>query len=703
METFVACGLHEDVSLRLAPSFTGAVSMPACPPQDDECASYRREFSFRDGVLACSRDVRLKVVEFSPAQYLRLKQSLKEIQYDDRKAPVLSTSGAKGQAAVARADTGAAAPVESDSRVLEESVRLEVKDAHTAVFRVRLVKEILNYSGKKKESEVKIDYNPSISEARLVRAVVKSRAGRRQEISKEEVNVMDAGWNASAKRYTGGRILVANLPGVDIGSTIEVEYELAFHDKAFLAGFQPFQEPDELVQKVFELTAPAGLALRTLDRGPAGIVTAASADRDGKRVMTWRSSAVKAMPAEYDLPPGWLYEAGVAFYVGDPSAYLAELERTLVERSGHCAKARELARTLAAGAATGLDAARAIRDYVSRSIRPAGPPFTDLRLSELSDADTTLSDGYGNGADQAILLHAMLAAAGLKPEFVLASADPAIGALSAVATTFPLPHEFQALLVRVRVGGDSYYLNDTDQYARLGAVSHEGKLAINLADQSYGTVAPARGDENRQATTYRIALDPSGKVRMEIRREYSGAGYGRMNKFFSELPPEERRRYFQEAVSKVAQGARAVGDLRTDFSSYPGLEQFTVDIDHFAVVDGRYMYLDLPYSLGLFPTYTDRHTLPLLIRDDRLETIRAEVGLPAGFAHVVIAPRSQTFTAPDGAGGVRISAGVSGGAWSVTQELSALPAVVAPQDYGALLSIESILENKSSRLLLLEK
>ena len=40
------------------------------------------------------------------------------------------------------------------------------------------------------------------------------------------MNVMDAAWNASAKRYTGGKTLVANLPGVDIGSTIEVELEV---------------------------------------------------------------------------------------------------------------------------------------------------------------------------------------------------------------------------------------------------------------------------------------------------------------------------------------------------------------------------------------------------------------------------------------------------------------------------------------------
>jgi len=176
-----------------------------------------------------------------------------------------------------------------------------------------------------------------------------------------------------------------------------------------------------------------------------------------------------------------------------------------------------------------------------------------------------------------------------------------------------------------------------------------------------------------------------------------------MNKFFSELPPEERRRYYQEAVSKVAQGARPAGDLKTDFGVYPGKEEFAVEIDHYAVVDGRYLYLDLPYALNLFPTYTDRHTLPLFIKDDRRETFHAEIELPAGFRHVVIAPRSQTFTAPDGAGGVRVSAAVSGTRWSVTQELSAMPSVVSPQDYGALLSLESSLENKSSRLLLLEQ
>ncbi|HXQ80351.1 MAG TPA: DUF3857 domain-containing protein [Opitutaceae bacterium] len=702
METFVACGLHEDVSLRLAAGFTGTVSMPTCAPKDDDCVGYQRAFSFKDGVLSCSRDVRLKTVEFSPSQYLQLKQTLRELQNDDRKAPVLATTFRPGDLLAAKAEAGPIPPVDSDSRVIEERDELQVKDAHTAILKVRVVKEILSYNGKKRESEVKIPYNPSVSDARLVKAAVTSKAGQRQGINKDEVNVMDAGWNAGAKRYTGGRILVANLPGVDVGSTIEVEYEVAYHDKAYLSGLQSFQENDELVKKEFQVTAPAGLALHTLDRGPSGIVAADSRTGGGAQVLTWTAANVKAMPAERELPPVWLYRAVVAYFVGDPAAYLADLERTLLDRSGHSARAQELARKLTAGAKTRLDAVKAIRNYVSSSIRSAGPLFTGLPLSELSNADTTLADGYGHGADCAILLHAMLAAAGFKPEFVLGSQEPAIDPLSQVASKFPFPYEFQAVLVRVEVGGESYYCNDTDQYAQLGATSHDGDLGITLADQSMGTIKAARGDENRLASSYRMSVDDTGKVRMEIRREYSGIEYGAKNKFFSELPPEERKRYFQEAVSQVAQGARPVSDLTTNFDGYPGVEQFAVEIDHYAVVDGKYLYFDLPYTLSLFPTYTDRHTLPLLIGAARLETVHTEIKLPAGFRRVVIAPRNEDLVAPSGAGTVHVAAKVAGRDWSVTQDLSAKPSVVAPEEYSALLSVESVLENESARLLLLE-
>ena len=84
----------------------------------------------------------------------------------------------------------------------------------------------MSYNGKKREAELKIEFNPACQDAKLIHAVTVSPAGQREEISPGEINVMDAGWNGSAKRYTGGKILVANLPDVAIGSVIEVEFEI---------------------------------------------------------------------------------------------------------------------------------------------------------------------------------------------------------------------------------------------------------------------------------------------------------------------------------------------------------------------------------------------------------------------------------------------------------------------------------------------
>ena len=87
MRTEVTCGLEEDVSIKMAADYASAVSMPSCPTVDDECVSYRESCGFTNGSLDCSRVMKLKVVEFTPAQYLTLKQTLKSMQYDRAQGP----------------------------------------------------------------------------------------------------------------------------------------------------------------------------------------------------------------------------------------------------------------------------------------------------------------------------------------------------------------------------------------------------------------------------------------------------------------------------------------------------------------------------------------------------------------------------------------------------------------------------------------
>ena len=78
MQTEVTCGLQEDISIQLGDGFAGAVSMPACLPMEDECMSYQQRFDYKNKTLDCARELKLKVVEFTPEQYLKLKRTLKD-------------------------------------------------------------------------------------------------------------------------------------------------------------------------------------------------------------------------------------------------------------------------------------------------------------------------------------------------------------------------------------------------------------------------------------------------------------------------------------------------------------------------------------------------------------------------------------------------------------------------------------------------
>jgi transglutaminase-like putative cysteine protease len=705
LQTRVACGLDEQISLKLDDGFAGAETLPVCAPVEDDGISYHEKFDLKNGTLDCSRVLKLKVVEFAPAQYAELKQTLKALDYDARKSPVLTMADKLAGAPEAVDSTPATPPVESNAEILNVEKTLTVTDAHTAVYHVKYSKKILTYAGKIREAEVKINYNPACEEATFLHGAVISKSGQRQEIAKGEMNMMDVDWSASAKRYTGGKILVANLPGVDLGSTIEVEYEIKMKNMPFLVGFEAFQVADELQQKSFVVTAPDNIKVETKVTGGGSVPEAqAVTSSAGISSYSWTGKQMKALPAESNLPPDWFFTPGVIFFVGDFKAYLKELNDTLVNRSLSRTKVEEQTKQIISGSTSKLDRVKAIRDFVAKSIRQAGPSFTELPLSELSTADTTLKDGYGHAADRAILLHAMLSAAGFQPEFVLASDLAPITDIQKFATSFSLPDSFTLPLVKLTLDGTTYYLNDTDQYAELGSTPHDDRLGIDLSSQAYETITAAKDRDDRTDTVYTMSLADNGKLRMGITQKFYGGDYNARNRYFSELRPEERKHYFQELVSGVAQGAQAVGDLTTQFESYPGTVQYTVDLDNYAVVDGSYLYFNLPFTPSLFELPGgDQRTLPFMLLNNEKMRTRTEIELPPGFQGVVIAPKSDCLQAPAGAGTAQMSSTTTTGQFTQTDDFEISPAIIAPEEYPALLKVESALEKKSARVFLLQK
>ena len=179
--------------------------------------------------------------------------------------------------------------------------------------------------------------------------------------------------------------------------------------------------------------------------------------------------------------------AAVGYFIGDAAAYYQDLHDVLLNRSGKSAKAAELARQLAAAkTADRLEAVTAIRDFVAKSIRDAGPVVHRTAVGG--------TVGRRHHAGGRIRPHggprhsAACHADGRRvPAGIRAGLGPAADrGHHQRRAELPLPHNFSAVLVRVAVDGQTYYLNDTDEYAHLGATAYDGRLAVDPATRTFG-------------------------------------------------------------------------------------------------------------------------------------------------------------------------------------------------------------------------
>lgn len=655
LKTDYACGVREKMDIQLDSSVGRFVSLPDFEPIEDETVSWKRTLNHQEKILQGQSEFLINVVEFSPEQYLQLKESLKQIEYNGRKMPILSREKSSDSS-------------DADMIILDHLIEYDLNDVHNWTEKHHVKKKILTYKGKKDNAELKLNYNPIWEEVNLLNAMV-TNAEQVKEISKEEINLMDAGWVASAPRYPAAKTLVASLPGVEIGSVIEYEYERIKKDRPFFADSQIFASFDPIDKKIVRLTAPASLRLQivrddngvaVLDRKQSDDITpviAQSELRQGNEVVfEWKVSDRPAVKREDYLPPLYSFNPVLRITTGDWKSYAKDIRSILLKAAAEQTAAQARAKEIVRDKNNDSEKVIAIRDFVAKSIRAAGPGLDQLPLDSVTPADQTLADGYGNITDRAVLLYAMLKAVELEPKFILAADSSPVAELQQFEAQYPLRGLFSTVLVKVRCGSEDVYLNDTNQYAQLGVTPSDGYLSLDIIDGQTGTISVMQDKENLVNYEYKISLTAQGDAHMDITTKRYGGLFTANHKMFAEMPPEERNRYYQELVAEIAQSATADSELVTNYDSYPGGESYSVQIERYAVRDGDFLYFKLPKSLSnLFGLRSDTHENPFYYSWNSRLRISTIIELPSEFSKIVLAPQQKMWMLPASMGQVQVT------------------------------------------------
>jgi hypothetical protein len=694
LKVFSTCGIEENFKVEL-PAGLKPELVPKYKPVETPEIRWTRNMKATGSLLEGGSIFQITTLEFLPPQYDTLKKLLKEMEYQKRKMPVFSPAAVLGQKNASGLSSDGA-----DAVMLNHEVNIDLKGKGEWTFTEKVTKRILTYAGMKSNSELKMSYNPVWDKVSITEAVVKGADGSIKKLDSKELNLMDAPWSGSAPRYPAGKILVASLPGVQAGSEISYTITREHKDRPFFGVIGLFRGFDPIVRKTITLTYDEKLPVN-ISPTPEGVKESKEVS-GGKVRLVWEAANVPAIKSEPSLPPLWSFAPSIFVSTGDWKSYAAASGAVLEKAASDQPNASAMAATLTSKLNTDTEKILAIRDFVAKNIRYAGPEFDDIPASCLAPADRVLADRYGNSADAAVLLCAMLRAAGLNAGPVLASGFPEITGFFEKFEEYP-QLVFGAVLVKVQNGKETVFLNDSSQYSALGVCDHNGNYFLNPADGSIGVIKTGKEFEDYFKTVYMIKLKPDGDAGIEVSSLFFGEKFGSANQMFSEFTPEKRSRYFQRVVSDISQSAVPVRELEANFKSYPGKQTIAVNVERYAVREDGLFYFTLPGSMlkDVFRAGESARVNPYYRSEPLRLSKQYLIEIPDGDVSIRLLPPDVKWSSPGNGGTVSVkSVRLDKNKIMISCLVNLHPCIISAEDYQKLVAIQARLSNPNMNVVL---
>ena len=590
--------VKEDFTLKI-PRHLRLLGMPKAEEEGAKgLLRWSRRIGEKDGLITGSRLFSVDSLEFTPQQYASAREVLRKMDMKKRALPVVVEDyGRIAENEMAAVFSGA------DTVILKDTKKYTLKSLVAWTEEQELEIKVLTYSGVKKSGDFRMEFNP-VNEQPEITGEVVSPSGQVRKLGKVEINLMDAGWNSSAPRYPGAKVLAASFPGVETGSKIRMRIKRTL-TRPYFSALLTFSGASPAVSRIRIIDLPSRMLLRWSPL-PDGIEFREKLEGT-RRILSWKASSTRRIPAETNQPPRWYFTPAVMVSSGRLSDYATRLNAMFMRLSSPegnpraAALARDLVKNVPADGTKEEQLTRRVRvlrDYAARYIRAAGPGFESLPLEKLSPADVTLKSGYGHSADRAILLAALLRATGIEVEFFAVSNMLYTMFAARHFERYPQPIFSGALLY---VPALDLFLNDTSHYAELGAVNSADRIVLSLKNRRLESLRETGKHESRSRHLVRIMIADDGSAELTVTGFYRGSEFESAKRLYAELTPELRKRHFSELAADLSRAARIKGTPETDFSVYPGMVKYTLTCPGFAVRTGKFLEFDLPY----FSTFTE--------------------------------------------------------------------------------------------------
>ncbi|NLO91226.1 MAG: DUF3857 and transglutaminase domain-containing protein [Elusimicrobia bacterium] len=505
-------------------------------------------------------------------------------------------------------------------------------DGSFSTTTVRAARYILR-EGARDAGTNRFSYLPGRTDGKLLYA--RTVSGPQAQAFATDVAVQTGSEYPAYPLYDRARSVKFAVPNVQVDTVVDYSYVLtAKHDEFypfFTAHFFRSSQPSRLEQ--LAVTVPKGLKL--LYRAVNAKIKPDIDTEDGKTSYLWEQKKIPSYRNQPLLPPYAQYAPAV-YAATDSSwkAIRAAFEPELLKRAQPSDEMKKLALQLTAKNPGARERAEALYNWVNREIQYQPVPPEDFGYLP-SPAAETFARKAGNALDKPFVLYALLAAAGLKPDFVYVVPSDSYPFLE----DLPSIRQFEAAQAVLPLdAGTEMILCPIEPFVRYSELPPwlQGARGLRLLGRTDPLLAenPLNPPDKEQLSQNTVVyLSQSGDVRAETSEEASGTQQSAWREL-KDLSREELDKYFRQSVRSLHANAsldsysmQNLQDMSRDIKV-----RYSYSIDGYAAKSGGTL---MAFKLPMAPFSSE-------------ETAQDERELPLYWPHTEKTAQFTNFIIPDG-------------------------------------------------------
>jgi hypothetical protein len=394
-------------------------------------------------------------------------------------------------------------------------------------------------------------------------------------------------------------VTALTLPDVRVGDIVEYWYEtherLPPHPDFFFPFFM-FQADVAMARTRLEIRVPAGRELRveTEHLTPEQARPATFDEPSGGRVYAWEFTdsppfdLEPSMPAIAELVPS--LRATVLADWQPIFDHLAEFYRTRMVATD---RVKAVAQEVVGDAANVEDKIARLYRFVQRRIRYISIK-TDVATGWTGHAaDVTLTNGYGDCTDKAILLATMLGVIGVESHPIV------LRTFGGRRDIYSIPNLAGNHAINVLFVGDRRIFLDataeTFRFPHFRPDDH-GRPYFDSLGRTVGIIERPPPEISGQRETWSLVFDPDGAVRGTLLRQPTGFMEAMERQSLEGMDPRRRRKNLEQMVLRLGAGARLADyqDENLDDLDQPLRFRMTFTANNLAKTIGAVRVIDLP-------------------------------------------------------------------------------------------------------------